>query len=146
MRSSKAFFFSVALVTTLLALFFVKVKEDPFLHKQVNKLVYNPYRAGPPSELINIQITIADQEDASKGRIESVTFNGKPIDLQPPNPTRLRATIYPQIPPGQYEIAWTVRKDYSAWPQTITHNKEISITTQDQWMEILIEGDQLNIR
>ncbi len=145
MRSNKAFLFSIAVIATLLGLYLIPFEETPLITPR-NNLSYNPYRAGPPQNLINIQITFMDPENDVQGVIESATFDGKPVELQSPNPTRLRATIYPRVEPGTYELSWTVRKNSAVWPQTLSNNKEITITKQDQWMEILVEGNSITIQ
>jgi hypothetical protein len=50
----------------------------------------NPSQKG----LAQVQITVSDPEDHNEGIISSVSFAGSDIPLQPPNPTRIRATAH----------------------------------------------------
>lgn len=114
------------------------------LQLQASDTVY--YKTPDSPGQIRLQITVSDAEDPQMGIIEKVIFDGDEIPLQDPNPTRIRATMHTRVSPGKYELKWIIRKDPTEWPQTVDHEKTFTFTGEKQWIDILIEGNQLFIQ
>jgi hypothetical protein len=98
----------------------------------------NPY-------LVRIEILVKDSPELGGVQIEKVTFNGEELPLKPRDIYGNRGSSSFQLPPGKYELRWTVQRDKKIWPRTITHEEIVTIDRRDQWIQVSIEGEKASI-
>lgn len=96
--------------------------------------------------LVRVEVLVKDSPDIAGVQIQNVTFNGQSIPLKPRDIFGKRASASFQLQPGKYTLRWTVNRDKTIWPRTITHEEEVTIDPRDLWIQILIEGDSASIR
>ncbi len=103
-----------------------------------------PKRPGAP-HFARVQITVTDIDDETEMKIVYAEFDGAKIALRPSNPTGIRGKLHLQLFPGTYPIRWIVEKND---PRPIRESFEelIEIAPNEEWVDILIEGDQIEIR
>ncbi|MBS0625232.1 MAG: hypothetical protein JSS32_04210 [Verrucomicrobia bacterium] len=116
-----------------------------------NLLVQNTY-LGPTSPvpgnplLIRVEITLNDDPQLAGLEIESAQFNGTSIPLNPKaavNGYRGKASF--QLPPGQYKLTWRVNRSKKYWPRSITHEEIVTLDPRDQWVQVIVIGEEASI-
>ncbi len=104
---------------------------------------YGP--SSPESNRVQVQVLVYDEPQLGGLKIESVTFNGRSIGLQPPDLYGFRGGGGFQLQPGSYRLEWRVSKDKVEWPRTLSFNKTIEIKPRDTWVQVTIKGDQVSV-
>lgn len=101
----------------------------------------------PPSasQLTQVQIQIYDQPDLGGLRILDVSFNGAAIPLQSPDLHGFRGGGSFQMPPGTYQLVWSVSRDKQEWPRSLKHQKSVQVQQRDTWVQVTIQGDEATI-
>jgi len=97
-------------------------------------------------KLIRVEVIIRDSPKAGGLQIQSVTFNGKNIPLQPRDIYGNRGTGSFQVPPGKYKLKWVVQRDKPIWPRIKNREEEVTLDPRDLWLQIEIVGDEASIR
>ncbi len=103
------------------------------------------YGPTSPSQGIQVQLMVYDQPELGGLKIESVTFDGRSVGLQPPDLYGFRGGGGFQLRPGKYQLEWRVSKDKSAWPRTISYKKTIEIQPRDTWVQVTIKGSEATV-
>jgi len=103
-----------------------------------------PERPGSP-HFVRVQITVTDISDETDMQIVHAEFDRQKIALRPPNPTGIRGKLHAQVFPGTYSLSWIVERKN---PRTTRESfeKEIEIDPKEEWVDILIEGDTIEVR
>lgn len=97
-------------------------------------------------QLVRVQVIVRDAPEASGLQIISAQFNEQPIPLQPRDIYGNRGMASFQVPPDKYKLKWKMNRDKFAWPRTISHEEEVTISPRDLWLQITIEGETASIR
>jgi hypothetical protein len=97
-------------------------------------------------QLVRVQVIVRDAPEASGLQIISAEFNGQPVPLQPRDIYGNRGQASFQVPPNKYKLKWKMNRDKFAWPRTITHEEEVTVSPRDLWLQITIEGESASIR
>lgn len=85
---------------------------------------------------------VYDQPDLGGLKIETVTFNGTDVGLQPPDLYGFRGGGGFLLKPGKYQLEWTVSKDKMEWPRTLNYKQTVEINSRDTWVQVTIKGDK----
>lgn len=97
------------------------------------------------SNLIRIQISIRDSEDADGPQVVSVQFDKKEIPLKPRDIYGNRGSAAFQLHPGKYKLQWKTNQQRIAWPRNTTHEEELNLDPRDLWIQIEIDGEKATI-
>ena len=114
-------------------------------------IVQNTY-LGPTSpvvgnpQLILVEVIVNDSPELAGVEIQKVQFNGVSIPLKPRDVYGFRGQGSYQLPPGKYKLAWTVNRNKSDWPRSISHEELVTLSPRDLWVQITIEGETASIR
>lgn len=107
-----------------------------------------PKFSGPPPTAIHkikVQVLIYDQPELGGKKIESVSFNGKNIPLQPPDLKGFRGGGGFQLEPGSYRLEWRISGNPSGWPRSLGFEQAIKINENDTWVQVTIQGDKATL-
>ena len=96
-------------------------------------------------QLVQIEVIVHDSPKLGGLQIQSVSFNREDVPLKPRDIYGFRASVGFQFPPGKYLLRWTVQRDKTLWPRTVTHEEEVTIDPRDSWVQISIEGETATI-
>jgi hypothetical protein len=99
----------------------------------------------PQGNKIRVQLEIYDDPALGGVRIQNVSFNRTNIALHPPDLQGFRGAAGFQVPPGTYDLVWTISRDQIVWPRTIRHKEKIKIDPRDEWVQITIRGEEVSI-
>jgi hypothetical protein len=122
--------------------------EEIFNSKQI---VQNTY-LGPTSpvlgnpKLILVEVIINDDPALGGVEIQNVEFNETSIPLKPRDVYGFRGQGSFQLPPGKYKLVWTVNRDKSVWPRSVSHEELVTLSPRDLWVQITIQGETASIR
>lgn len=94
---------------------------------------------------IQVQLMVYDQPELGGIKIESVTFHGVNVSLQPPDLYGFRGGGGFQFQPGSYQLTWRVSNEKVNWPRSLEFKKTIVIKPQDTWVQVTIQGDKANV-
>ena len=103
------------------------------------------YGPSKPSSGVQVQLMVYDQPDLDGLKIESVTFNGTDVALQPPDLYGFRGGGGFLLNPGKFQLEWTVSKDKMDWPRTLNYKQTVEITPRDTWVQVTIKGDKATV-
>jgi len=140
--------FGTLLACGSLTLFFTNKSRSLPLDSLVAATTY----LGPKSptvgnpQLVRVEVLVKDAPEAGGLQVTRVSFNGDNIPLKPRDIYGHRGGASFQVPPGTYKLKWTVNKDRFAWPRTISHEEEVTISPRDLWIQVSIEGENASIR
>lgn len=105
----------------------------------------SPHFDGPTNNhLIRVQIAVYDAPSLDGVRIKDVSFNNQTVALQSPDLKGFRGEAGFQVAPGTYTLIWNVSRDQFAWPRTIRHKEKIQIEKREEWVQITIQGEEMN--
>jgi hypothetical protein len=121
----------------------IQAKEALFLAQNTYLGPIQPIPGDP--HLVRIQILIRDSPELGGVQIQSVQFDSQNIPLKPRDIYGNRGGASFQLPPGKRKLQWTVRRDRSIWPRTVSHEEEVTIDPRDSWIQISIVGDTASI-
>jgi hypothetical protein len=96
-------------------------------------------------QLIRIQVLVNDDPNPQGVQILDAEFDQQDIPLKPRDIYGFRGQSSFQTPPGKYKLKWTVHRDKFAWPRTIKHEEEVTISPRDLWIQITITGENASI-
>lgn len=97
-------------------------------------------------QLVRVEVLVKDAPEANGLQVTKVTFNGENVPLKPRDIYGQRGGASFQVPPGTYKLKWTVNKDRFAWPRTVSHEEEVTVSPRDLWLQLSIEGETASIR
>jgi hypothetical protein len=104
---------------------------------------------GPTSptgaDLIKVQVNLYDAPTLGGVSLEEASFDDRNIPLQPTTLNGFRGGASFQLPPGSYELAWTVRVNPIVYPRTQNYRKTVEISPMDRWIQITVEGASASI-
>jgi len=95
--------------------------------------------------LVRVEIIVRDSPDSGGVQVQTVEFYNQKIPLKPRDIYGNRGGASFQISPGKQKLKWTVQRDKTIWPRTMTHEEEVNIDSRDYWVQILIVGDTATI-
>jgi hypothetical protein len=139
---------AVSAALCIAAVYFGLIQAEKHLLK--NSLLASYSYQGPThpatQKLVRIEVLVRDSPEPGGVQIQSVTFNGRSIPLQPRDIYGNRGTGSFQLSPGKYKLHWVVQRDKLLWPRTLTHEEEVTIDPRDLWIQIEIVGEEASIR
>ncbi len=136
------FFISTAIVYGS----FISAKNFPKNSSTIKKAsIFKTRYIKPDEKIIRVEINILDDTKKDYHDILEVKFNNLQIPLLKADASGRRARKYYQLKPGTYELKWKVSKSKNKWPRSKTYKKEITLTDQDKFAYILIEGEKISI-
>ena len=144
MRQTRFFQFLTVIGT---ALFFIST----LLFFKSELIAQNTYlgptsRGQGNSKLIRVEISVNDDPKLGGVEINDVRFNNTSIPLKPRDISGFRGQGSFQLPPGKYKLNWSVNRDKSAWPRSVSHEELVTLDPRDLWVQILVVGDEVSIR
>ena len=105
-----------------------------------------PHFLSPPAtNAIRVQIQIYDDPSLGGARINEVSFNQTKIPLQAPDLHGYRGGGGFQVPAGKYSLNWNVTVYQESSSQTFDHKKTVTISKNDTWVQIMIQGEEASI-
>ncbi|HEX2583208.1 MAG TPA: hypothetical protein VHL30_03740 [Chlamydiales bacterium] len=141
-----------ALLTTSSSILFFKQGRPPLLPPDSDSTIlasntyFGPTKPIPGTpQLVRVEVLVRDSDDPSGPQIVSVDFNKNNVPLQPRDIYGNRGSGSFQLSPGKYKLRWVTNQNKEAWPRTITHEEEVTISPRDLWIQIQIEGDKASI-
>ncbi len=103
----------------------------------------SPLQGDP--QLIQVQVLVKDSLQSDGPVITQAEFNKQNIPLQPRDIYGNRGSASFQLSPGKYSLRWTINQHKTAWPRTISHEEEVTLSPRDLWLQIVIEGEKASI-
>lgn len=95
----------------------------------------------PVKGLVDVQVIVYDERNPAGVQIQSVTFNEKSIPLRPRDVNGFRGQGSFKLSPGTYKLKWKVNRSKISWPETVSHEEEVTISPRDLWIQIKIDGE-----
>jgi hypothetical protein len=105
---------------------------------------YGPNHPAKPSD-IPVQLYVYDETDTGITKVESVTFDGINVALQPAYLYVFSGGGGYQMGPGSYNLEWTVSSGQRSWPRTQTFKQTVTIQPGDSWLQVTIKGDKATV-
>ena len=142
--------FILSLITVYVGSITSHYLEDIKPHYLINKiqtssLIRPKYNPGF-NHLIQMKLTVKDDTAAENGKIAEVMFDDTKIKLQPAGPSGKRGVTHFQVFPGKHTIFWKVFNHKYSWPRVTPHSKTINVSSDEVWIDILIEGDRIHVK
>ena len=106
---------------------------------------YGPNVPPGTSGGVQVQVYVYDETDVGSRKVETVVFNGRELDLQPPDIYGFRGGGGFQLKPGNYNLEWRVSLDKNAWPRSQSFKQSITVHPADTWVQVTIRGDKATV-
>jgi hypothetical protein len=145
LKTLTIFLFASGLVYAgFIAKTFYQGKEKKEFYRKT-ALFFKPRIRKPSARVVRVEIEVFDELATLNGKIMEINFNGKKLQLQPPDPTGSRGSVFFQVYPGEYLLKWSVRNRKYAWPRYSKYRRYIQVGEKDLWVHIRIEGKRIFI-
>ena len=106
--------------------------------KDLKQIAYSEYSIKTKPKLISVKVIVYDDTIKPYYDLEMVTFNNRNIFLSNANAEGYRGAGYFKVPPGRYELKWTITIGANSYK---TFTQLVDINEVDKYVHILIEGE-----
>ena len=119
--------------------------SSSFITQNVNQYSGPSKKVPGNPQLVRVQVLVNDDPNPQGVQIVQAQFDQQNIPLKLRDIYGFRGQSSFQTPPGKYKLKWTVHRDKFAWPRTIKHEEEVTISPRDLWIQITITGEKASI-
>lgn len=96
--------------------------------------------------MIRVDVQVFDDPELGGATIVEASFDGRSIPLKPTGIHGYRGGGGFKKVPGSYDLSWTVSPGGDGWPRTTRHHQKVPIQSNDNWVQIVIQGATAEVK